>query len=116
VDFFRVLILSVALALFGCARSLPLPEIGPHVGEAPVVVPYPAPPARVEVVPERPGEKEVWVDGQWIWSVRRWVWQRGGWQVPPPNSYYAPPVTLRQPDGTLAHFQGGWRTKREIKE
>jgi hypothetical protein len=115
VDFLRALTVLVALSLFGCAKGLPLPEMGPHVSEAPVVVPYPPPPARVEIVTPRPSVRDVWVDGEWLWRGRRWVWQRGEWTVPPPNSYYAPPVTLRQPDGTLTYFRGGWREKRTAK-
>jgi len=99
------------LGFVACADRLPKPEIGPHVGESPVLVPYPPPPARVEVVPARPSKKDVWIDGEWVWQGRRWVWQRGGWQVPPANTYYAPPVLVRQPDGTLVIYQGGFRSK-----
>lgn len=108
----RKLILVALLGLAGCGGSpIPLPEIGPHVREAPVLVPYPPPAARVEIVPTRPGKQEVWIDGEWTWERRRWVWRRGRWEVPPPNSYWAPPVTMRQSDGSLGFFGGGWRTK-----
>lgn len=106
------LILVALVVLAGCGGSpIPLPEMGPHVREAPVLVPYPPPAARVEIVPARPGKKEVWIDGEWTWERRRWVWRRGHWEVPPPNSYWAPPVTVRQADGSLGFFGGGWRTK-----
>lgn len=111
-DLLRVtLCLTLALASACSSSPLRLPEIGPHVDEAPVIVPYPPPPARVEIVPPAPGKTEVWVDGQWIWRGNRWVWQAGGWQITPKNSYYAPPVTLRQQDGSLAYFEGGFRER-----
>jgi len=111
----RGLIVFAALLVGGCAKPVPLPEFGPHVAEAPILVPYPPPPARVEVVTPQPEKKMVWIDGQWIWRGRRWVWRRGGWEVPPAEQYYAPPVVMRQADGQLGYFQGGWRVKSGVK-
>lgn len=105
--------LAALLLLFACAEALPLPELGPHVEEEPLVVPYPPPAARPEIVPDKHGKSEVWVDGQWLWRGRRWVWQAGGFVVPPKDSYYAPAITLRQQDGSLAHFEGGFRPRRK---
>jgi len=96
----------------GCGGSvLPLPTIGPHYGEEPVIIPYPPPPARVEVVPPKPPEpkRAVWVDGEWQWKGRRWIWQGGQWQEPIADGYYAPAATLRLADGTLAYFPGTWK-------
>jgi hypothetical protein len=107
------LIVPLSLVLLAsCTPALPVPRVGPHVGEVPTIVPFPPPPAQPEVIPARPKEKgSVWVDGEWQWKGRRWVWQRGSWQVPYPGSYWAPGVTIRQQDGSLAYFQGGWRTR-----
>ena len=115
-----LLVLSTAaVALFGCAvvSVIPVPQTGPHVGEEPMLVPYPAPPVRVELVGKPPGAMKdaVWIDGEWLWKSRRWVWQGGRWDLPLPGGYYAPPVTVRLGDGALAHYEGGWKagTKKE---
>jgi hypothetical protein len=108
-----------ALALFGCtvASIVPIPKTGPHIGEEPVLVPYPAPAARVEVVGTAPANLKdaVWIDGEWLWKARRWVWQGGHWDLPLPGGYYAPPTTVRLSDGALAHYAGAWKdgTKKE---
>jgi hypothetical protein len=109
-----LLVLSTAaVALFGCAAAsvVPVPKTGPHIGEEPALVPYPAPPARVEVVGKAPSTMKdaVWIDGEWLWKGRRWIWQGGHWDLPLPGGYYAPPVTVRLGDGALAHYEGGWK-------
>lgn len=97
----------VAAALSACAAKLPVPPPGPHTGDTPILVPYPPPAARVEIVmPGPPGA--VWVDGQWEWQARRWVWKPGEWVKRVPTSTYAPPATVRLADGTLAWFEGRW--------
>lgn len=93
----------------GCGVSLPLPVTGPHSGEDPIPVPYPPPPAKVEVIPPQNLPYEVWVDGQWFWTSRRWEWRSGQWQLPPKDSYYAYPMTVRLGDGTLVWFPGTWK-------
>ena len=104
-----------ALALTACGSSLPVPRSGPHVDEEPVIIPYPPPPARVEVVPPPPAgvKGAVWIDGEWLWKGQRWVWQAGQWQTPYPGGYYAPPATLRLADGTLVYFTGAWKIGRQ---
>lgn len=93
----------------GCGARLPVPPTGAHIGDEPVIVPYPPPPARPEIVPpvNVPGEGAVWVDGEWDWRGTRWVWQEGRWEIPP-GSYYARPVMIRLADGRLAWFRGSW--------
>jgi hypothetical protein len=109
----RLLVVAAIVALAGCAGGtiVPVPTTGPHVGEAPVLVPYPPPPARVEVVGKAPSTMNdaVWIDGEWLWKSRRWVWQGGHWDLPLPGGYYAPPVTVRLADGALAHYPGAWK-------
>lgn len=98
----------------GCGSSLPTPALGSHAGEEPMLVPYPPPPARVEVIPKPPPDmkKPVWVDGEWSWKGRRWVWQPGQWTEPYPGALYAPPATVRLADGQIAWFPGSWRAPR----
>jgi hypothetical protein len=108
-----LVLLPAALALFGCAAVsiVPVPKTGPHQGEEPVLVPFPAPPPRVEVIGNAPTTMKdaVWIDGEWLWKARRWVWQGGHWDLPLPGGYYAPPVTVRLADGALAHYAGAWK-------
>ncbi|AUX27328.1 hypothetical protein SOCEGT47_079150 [Sorangium cellulosum] len=102
---------SLALALLGgCGSSLPLPPTGPHLPSDPaIVVPYPPPPARVEIVevPEEPGGL-VWIDGEWQWRSRRWAWLPGRWEPVPLGAYFAPATTVRRADGSLVWFAGAW--------
>ena len=100
---------GVALLLFGCGSSLPVPELGPQPNDDFETVPYPPPAAVPEIVPEAPNGEVVWVDGAWVWRSRYYVWQRGGWVIPPPHAYYAPPDRRYGADGTLYFAEGGWR-------
>ena len=96
----------------GCNKSaLPLPRMGPNEGATPVVVPYPPPPARAEIIPARPGDLVVWIDGSWVWDRRRWVWQRGRWEAPPTGAHYALSKIEQMPNGTLRWFPAGWQTR-----
>lgn len=104
------LCVAVAALAMSCGGGIPTPPTGPHRGSEPTIVPYPPPPARVEIVPPPPPELEgaVWVDGEWLWKGRRWVWQPGLWEVPYPGAYFAPSATARLGDGRLAWFPGRW--------
>ena len=110
----RGLWLGAALALAGCGGGIPTPVTGPHVGEEAMVIPYPPPPAKVEVVPPAPKElkRPVWVDGEWQWRGRRWVWQPGQWQEQVAGFYYAPSTAVRLADGTLVLFTGKWKEQK----
>ncbi len=105
----------LGLTLLGCGSAVPGPKLGPHYKEEPVIVPYPPPPARAEVVPSPPPEMRhpVWIDGEWQWKASRWIWQPGRWELPVPRGYYAPPTTLRVADGTLYFYQGTWKEPRQ---
>lgn len=107
--FLRVSLLSLTLLFAACAKSLPIPVLGTHPPDcaAFVSVPYPPPPARVEIIPDKPREGAVWVDGEWIWRGRRWDWEIGGW-VMPPEGYFAPWVLVRRDDGSLYHARSRW--------
>ena len=96
------------LVLQGCSNSLPGPPVAVHPGRAFVEVPYPAPAALVEVVPERPAGDAVWVDGHWVWRGRYYVWFRGGWLLAPENASYATWQTRLKKDGRLLFAPGAW--------
>jgi hypothetical protein len=106
----RAAAVAIALAMTGCGGGLAVPTTGAHVGEEPVLVPFPPPPARVEIIPAPPAgsKRAVWVDGEWLWKGRRWVWQQGQWFDAPPGATYAPPATVRLSDGQTAWFAGAW--------
>ncbi len=96
----------------GCSSAVPTPPLGEHgEGDASVEVPYPPPPAQVEILPDPPddGVARIWVDGEWTWRARRWTWTSGHWVLPQPGAVYAPPQTIRLNDGTLMHRPGGFR-------
>ena len=108
-----LLALASALAGHACSAEIPVPFTGSHTrNEEPIVIPYPPPPARVEVVPARPKDipSAVWIDGEWQWKARRWVWAPGQWQAPVAGGYYAPPTTVRFEDGTLEFYAGTWKS------
>ena len=110
-DIRGLLILPIGLWVMACNKSaLPLPISGPNEGAAPVVVPYPPPAARAEIIPAKPGNRVVWIDGSWTWDRRHWVWQRGRWEVPPKGAHYATAKVEPLPDGSLGWFVGGWQT------
>lgn len=73
-------------------------------------VPYPPPPARVELIPAQRDPAQVWVDGQWDWDLREWVWHRGEWTTPPSaDAYFTPWTTVRSSDGRLYFVPATWR-------
>jgi hypothetical protein len=102
----RLAWLGVALA--ACSPRVPLPPRGPHVGDEPLVVPYPAPASRPEILREPPDEEAVWIDGHWSWTGGDWQWVAGGWEAPRPGYYYAPAATVRRYNGELFYFEGHW--------
>lgn len=105
------LLVLVAIAAAACLPPLPVPPLGPQEQADPVLVPYPPPPARVDVVSDPPAELKtpVWVDGQWLWRGRRWVWEGGEWVDLKPGQVYAKPIVVRRSDGELVWFQGTFR-------
>lgn len=117
----RALALAALLALAatpGCGSGLNLPVTGRHADdEEPVSVPTPPPPGKVEIIAKPPANLKdpVWIDGEMDWTGRRWQWREGRWEVPPPDSYYAPPATVRRADGSLAHYKGAWKKGKPKK-
>jgi len=106
----RVVLLA-ALGAIGCSSRLPAPPTGPHPASATnyLEIPYPPPPARVEIVPPAPAEAgAVWVDGEWGWQGKRWNWLPGGWVVPPKGAYFAAWLVYRLDNGRLLFAPGSW--------
>ncbi|MFT3773969.1 MAG: hypothetical protein QM820_52035 [Minicystis sp.] len=99
-----------AITLAACSGSLPLPKTGPHLGDDPMSVPSQPPPGKVEIIGAPPAnlKNAVWLDGEWIWTGRRWQWKEGRWEEPQ-GDYWAPSITVRMADGSLAHFKGVWK-------
>jgi len=110
VDIRGFLIVTGGLFVVACSKSaLPLPRTGPNEG-TPIVVPYPPPTARAEIILPKPGDRVVWIDGEWTWDRRRWIWQRGRWEVPPTGAHYATSKIVPMPNGSLGWVAGGWQT------
>lgn len=106
-----LLALLAPLSLAACGYTLPTPPRGPHTADDPaVLIPYPPPPARVEIIPLPPEglSGAVWLDGEWQWRGRRWVWLPGRWEVPFPGAYYALATAVRRATGDLIWFAGAW--------
>ncbi len=98
------------LLVVACASPLlPRPAYVQQPATALVVIPFPPPPARVEIVPPQPVADAVWIDGEWAWRRRRWGWKLGRWLVPPPGGRFSPWTAVRNDVGTLYFASGVWR-------
>lgn len=100
----------MAFLLLGCAYRLRAPAFVSQPEGALIPVPYPPPPARVEVVPDAPHSRSVWIDGEWSWQGDRWLWVRGRWVDPPRSAKYSPWTSVRGRDGVLYYAAGAWRS------
>jgi hypothetical protein len=115
VYFRHVAYIGVAF-LLACGSSLPEPMYSSQPVGAFQEVPNAPPPARVELVPERPeNSKAVWIDGEWDWTGARWAWQYGRWVVPPPGSTYSTWAVIRRSDGVLLFAPGVFRDRRGLE-
>jgi hypothetical protein len=86
------------IALLGCGATTPLPRRGSHGdNEEFLGVSEPPKPVEVQMLPPRPDDQAVWIDGYWHWSGRRWTWRDGLWALPPEQGHYAPPELVRLP-------------------
>ena len=101
--------LLLACLVMACSSGLPRPPAGRTPVDAMIEVPYPPPPARVEVVPAQAEPLTVWLDGTWEWDGKSWKWAEGAWMRPPANAYYTPWKTLRHKDGRLFFARASWR-------
>lgn len=107
------LLFLAAFGLAGCGHEWPSPALIAHPASALRRVPYPPPPARVELVPDEPEEGAVWVDGNWVWRGRRWVWRFGQWVEPVAGVRWAPNVTARNATAVLYYAEGEWLDERQ---
>jgi hypothetical protein len=105
-----VAMLFAAAGWYACGSSLQTAELRAHpaTGSNPIEVPYPPPPAKVELIPPRPRERSVWIDGEWSWIGRQWTWEPGAWVLPPGGGYYAPWIAYRAPSGKVLFTPGAW--------
>ncbi len=71
-------------------------------------MPYPPPAARAEIVPSKPRDGALWIDGEWSWQGRQWIWEPGGWALAPAKAYYSPWIVFHQVDGKLVFAPGAW--------
>lgn len=102
-------VLALGVKIAACGSGIPQPPAAAQPASALVEVDYPPPPARVEMVPKRPSNDAVWVNGEWLWQGRRWAWRPGMWVVSPKNAAYARRVVVRRGDGKLFYAPGSWR-------
>jgi hypothetical protein len=65
-----------ALPISAADIRIPIPEVEIHVAHS-----HP-PRVRHEVIPARPGDDYVWVNGSWGWQENNWVWIPGRWDRP----------------------------------
>jgi hypothetical protein len=99
--------------LLSCAYRPPKPPTGGRVPvDEMIEVPYPPPPARVEIIPSQKDRREVWIDGQWDWTGNEWRWDDGSWVIPPSGAHFTPWITERQEDGRLLFARAAWRDER----
>jgi hypothetical protein len=105
----RALVALLGVAASCQGRTVPHPRYMSHPTSALREVPYPPPPARVEVVPDQPTDEAVWIDGEWTWQGRRWAWKKGRWVTPRQDVFFAPWTSTRNADGTLFVAEGAWR-------
>jgi hypothetical protein len=102
-------VVALGVKLAACGSRIAQPPTAAQPSSALVEVDYPPPPARVEMVPQKPSDDAVWVNGEWLWTGRRWSWRPGMWVVSPRNAAYARRVLVRRGDGKLYFAAGTWR-------
>ncbi len=105
----RAIVGASVVAALACGGGLPVPPYAAQPQAALAPVPYPPPPARVELVPARPLGGALWIDGEWAWRGRRWSWRPGRWVVAPKGGRFSPWTLVRGDDGTPYFASGAWR-------
>jgi hypothetical protein len=88
-----------------CGASVRNAPRGPQPDNAAAtLVQFPPPPAKVEILPEDPGEPCLWVDGHYNWVGRRWQWEAGGWFVVPEGCHLAEARLVWAPEGSTLYY------------
>ena len=88
----RVVMVSAALGLGGCAGRQGHPPVPPNFSEE-----VPAPPVSQSVLIWRPGHFD-WTDGRYVWNRGEWIergqtsglWQDGYWKDTQAGSVWMP--------------------------
>lgn len=99
----------------GCGSSVALvPESPPESARVrkPTRVPYPPPPAEIEVLPLRRRDECLWRDGFWTWKGASFRWTNGAWVVPPEGCTYAKPEARWEKNGgvtRLVYYPPEWQ-------
>lgn len=111
--------LALVVVLGGCSSTTPTVPTGPRPDgdEKAVSVPFPPPPARVEVIPLRRRDTCLWLDGSWDYRGGAWVWLKGAWLEGDSPCFYVPPHTRFEstPAGTaLVYSRGQWYEKTAL--
>jgi hypothetical protein len=96
------------LVCAACSSALPEPLPIRQHPRAYQQVPYPPPAAFVELIPEKPDDRALWVDGHWSFQGKRYYWRRGGWVIPQPDSRYANCRIRYGSDGTISFAEAGF--------
>jgi hypothetical protein len=105
-----ILLAGIVLLMAACAPRVPVPPTGPHRQDTPELVPYPPPPARVELIPPAPAPEALWIDGHWIWTAGGYAWHAGRWEPARVGAHYAPATTVRRSNGELLYYVGSWQS------
>jgi hypothetical protein len=111
-------ILAAASVMAGCTAKLPHPAYVAQPTTALAEVDLAPPPARVELIPDRPAgdaaKGAVWIDGEWSWRGRKWSWKSGRWVVPPMGAAYSPWTSVRGTKGEFFYAPGTWRDGKGV--
>jgi hypothetical protein len=109
----RACIAVATLSGMACSSKLPHPPYAAQPTSALTEVPFPPPPAHVEIVPARPAsdadKAAVWLDGEWTWRNTKWSWKAGRWVIPPAGAAFSPWTSARGENGTCYFAPGTWR-------
>lgn len=99
----------------GCGSStaiVPETPVGTARTSQGARVPYPPPPAKVEVVPLRRRDECLWRDGFWMFKGAGWRWTPGAWVIPPLDCTYTRSETRWVKEGgnaKLFYFPPEWQ-------
>ncbi|MEZ4309684.1 MAG: hypothetical protein R3F14_16735 [Polyangiaceae bacterium] len=92
-----------------CGPSVPVPELATHDGDEPILVPYPPPVPRVELIPPRPAQPQDRLDRRPVdlaGAPRLGVAARPLGE-PHPGATYAPPAIVYLLDRRIARTPRG---------
>ena len=112
---------AIFVVALGCRSPTPLAKTGKHQPDEPFVsVTRPPDTVNVQILPPRPDNESVWVDGCWVWEGRRWNWKEGTWERPVPGAHYARPDFVMRPvmdytESSADHSETDERTRRQFR-